>query len=204
MRPTYLATGNAHKYEEFATLLEPARPVVELLPAGAAGGMPEVEETGATFEENALLKAAALQAVSPPGSWVLADDSGLEVDALEGKPGVWSARYAGENAGAAENNAKLLSELSTVDEEDRTARFVCVLALLAPDGSRDLFRATCEGTILRFAAGEQGFGYDPLFCPDGYSLSFAELGATVKHRLSHRARAVKLLLRHFTGPAFRS
>jgi XTP/dITP diphosphohydrolase len=199
----YLATGNAHKFEEFATLLDPVRAMMELLPAEATGGMPEVEETGLTFEENALLKASALQKRVPEGTWVLADDSGLEVDALDGGPGVRSARYAGPGAGAPENNARLLQELSTVDEEDRGARFVCLLVLLDPGGNYRTFAGSCEGTILRYSAGGHGFGYDPLFCPAGYSMSFAELGETVKHRMSHRSRAVKQLLHHLSGPGFR-
>ncbi|MFO7724278.1 MAG: RdgB/HAM1 family non-canonical purine NTP pyrophosphatase [Oceanipulchritudo sp.] len=189
----YLASGNPHKLEEFKFLMETGNRALKLYPPAAAGGMPEVEETGEHFLENAVLKAEALAGTAPPGAWVLADDSGLEVDALGGAPGVRSARYASEAGDAGANNRKLLRELEGVPEEKRTARFVCVLVLLSVQGERHSFEGRCEGTIVDRAAGTEGFGYDPLFRPRGYDRTFAELGSEIKNRLSHRSQALDRL-----------
>lgn len=186
----YLASGNAHKFGEFAGMVEAARLPVEFRSAQAIGGMPEVEETGDTFEANAELKAMALAQVVGPAGWVLADDSGLLVDALGGQPGVHSARYAGPGADAEANNGKLLQELEGLPMERRTARFVCVLCFTQAGRPAAFFRGTCEGHILLEPAGMEGFGYDPLFRPLGHGQSFAQLGARVKEVLSHRAEAV--------------
>jgi XTP/dITP diphosphohydrolase len=199
MPTLFLATGNTHKQAELRTLLASARQAWTVESAAALGGLPPVDENADTFAGNALLKARALRALAPADAWVLADDSGLEVDALDGAPGVRSARYAGPNAGDAANNAKLLRELAAVPESRRGARFVCVLALLAPDGSEHLFEGVCNGRIGAVPAGASGFGYDPLFIPNGYAQTFAELGAEVKNRLSHRARAREQLLAHLGG-----
>jgi XTP/dITP diphosphohydrolase len=153
-------------------------------------------ETPTSYRENALAKARAVHAAL--GVAALGDDSGLEVDALEGAPGVLSARYAGEGEGAGEgdarNNGKLLAALRGVPLERRTARFRCVLALVRAPGDEVIVEGTCEGRILEAPRGTGGFGYDPLFQPDGEMRSFAELPAGVKNRISHRGRAAAALL----------
>jgi len=164
--------------------------------AGALGGMPPVEESAGTFSGNALLKARALQKLAPPGSWVLADDSGLEVQALGGAPGVHSARYAGTGAKDGANTEKLLRALEIIPDAARTARFVCVLALLGPGGAEKIFEGECRGRIGRTPAGAGGFGYDPVFFPDGFDKTFAELGDDVKNKISHRATALRKLFNH--------
>lgn len=186
-----LASNNTHKRLEFARLL--GNSGAEVTGAESVGGMPEVDETGSTFQENARLKAEALRPVLPEGAWGLADDSGLEVDALDGKPGVRSARFAGPAATDAANLWKLLACLRTVPAEKRTARFVCVLCLLDRHGKASFFKGTCEGNILDAPMGTEGFGYDPVFQPTGHTASFASLGASVKDRVSHRAQAVAKL-----------
>ena len=188
-RSLIIATGNLHKVEEFEQLLKGDQFVV--LSAHAFGGMPEVEETGKTFAENAYLKARALKKIVPEDVWLLADDSGLEVDALNGKPGVYSARYAGEGASDQDNVRKLLKALKGVPAEARAARFKCVLCVIDSRGSISYYENTCEGRIAATFSGESGFGYDPVFIPEGYQQSFAELGVAVKSELSHRARAVR-------------
>lgn len=198
----YLASGNAHKLEEFQTMMESFDLPVTLHPPRAIGGMPEVEETGEHFFDNALLKAKALAAKAPPDSWVLADDSGLEVDALDGAPGVRSARYASEVGDSEANNRKLLRELEGVPEEARTARFVCVLVLCPVKGEHYSFEGRCEGGIGDRPAGTLGFGYDPLFRPSGYGKSFAELGNGIKNQLSHRSRALARLAAFFRTGRF--
>lgn len=189
----YLASGNAHKLEEFQTMMESFNLPVTLHPPGAIGGMPEVEETGEHFFENALLKAKALAAKAPSGAWVLADDSGLEVDALGGAPGVRSARYASDAGDAKANNRKLLRALEGVPKAERRARFVCVLVLCPVEGEPYSFEGRCEGSIADRASGDGGFGYDPLFLPSGFGRSFAELGSGIKNRLSHRSQALSRL-----------
>lgn len=156
----------------------------------AVPGAPEVEETGSTFAENARLKALGISAVVP--GLVLADDSGLEVDALDGAPGVRSARYAGESADDAANNARLMREMEGV--ENRTARFRCVMVLSRGEEVLAEFGGAVEGRILGEARGVAGFGYDPFFVPDGHDKTFAELGSEVKNTLSHRARALEKLM----------
>ncbi len=153
----------------------------------------DIEETGKSFEENALLKAKTIfNIVKIP---VLADDSGLEVDHIKGKPGIYSARYSGKNASDKSNNEKLLSELINVEFNERTARFRCVLCLY--DGvSERYFEGVCEGNIINSPRGDDGFGYDPLFIPKGYSQTFAELGMDMKNKISHRGKAL-ISLRKF-------
>ena len=188
-RPLIIATGNRHKVEEFEKLLKGS--LWTALSADVCGGMPEVAETGATFAENAFLKASALRKQAPEDTWILADDSGLEVDVLRGEPGVYSARYAGPEASDQDNIAKLLKALENVPALERTARFKCVLCLIDPEGSAVYYEGTCEGRIATAVFGESGFGYDPVFIPKDYSQSFAALGSEIKQRLSHRARAVE-------------
>lgn len=152
----------------------------------------EIEETGSTFEENALIKAQWVYNKS--GLWALADDSGLEVDALGGKPGVLSARFAGVNAATEENNRKLLNELENISASDRSARFRCVLVLKTAPDSYLCSEGVCEGHIGFEPRGSNGFGYDPLFIPEGLDRTFAQLSSEEKHLLSHRAKALKSLL----------
>jgi XTP/dITP diphosphohydrolase len=193
-RTIYLATGNAHKLREFQQMFAAAGLPWRVEGAAAIGGMPPVEESAETFSGNALIKARALRLRVPAGSWVLADDSGLEVAALGGAPGVRSARYAGEGAKDGANTAKLLHELEKISDNERAARFVCVLAWLAPDGNEQIFEGECRGCIGRVPAGGGGFGYDPVFFPDGFRKTFAELGDDVKNTVSHRAKALQQLL----------
>lgn len=148
----------------------------------------EVEETGATFAENATLKAQAYAWQTK--LWTLADDSGLEVDALNGAPGIYSARYAGEGATDAQRIARLLEELQRVDASTRRARFVCAIAIADTNGNViNVSEGTCEGHIAHQPQGNGGFGYDPIFIPEGYVESFGQLPAEIKAQISHRARA---------------
>ena len=177
-----VATRNAHKVEEIRAILSDC----EVLDLSAVEDPPEVEETGTTFVANATLKAVAISKLTD--ALVLSDDSGLEVDALGGEPGVYSSRYAGEDGNDALNNEKLLRELE--GREDRTARFRCVMVLARAGEVLADFSGSVEGGILAARQGEGGFGYDPLFAPEGYEASFAELGEEVKNGMSHRARAL--------------
>jgi len=174
----FVATHNAHKLAEMAQLLPGAELVAD---------DPDAEETAPDFEGNALIKARAV-AIRHPGEWTLADDSGLEVEALGGAPGVHSARYAGEPASTPRNNEKLLRELS--GKANRSARFTCCVALVAPDGKENVVFGHCPGRISETPSGTAGFGYDPLFVPDGHDRSFADLGAEAKNAISHRGRAL--------------
>lgn len=191
MKQLIVATGNAHKVEEFDGLL--AGCGFEVCSAKLCGGMPEVVEDGDSFAANARLKAMALRALAPADAWVVSDDSGLEVDALDGAPGIYSARYAGEGVSDSDHLNKLLAELAKRSDQPRTARFRCVLCLVDPSGAEHYFDGRCEGTIAQQPAGSQGFGYDPVFLPEGYTQSFAELGEAIKSKISHRARAVQAL-----------
>lgn len=191
MRALIVATGNAHKVTEFDRLLEGCG--FELCSASVCGGMPDVVEDGDSFAANARIKAIALRALAPPEAWVVSDDSGLEVDALEGAPGIFSARYAGQDATDRANLEKLLIELADLPSMQRSARFRCVLCLIDPHGEEHFFEGECEGCIAMEPSGTEGFGYDPVFIPAGHSESFGELGDSVKSRLSHRAAAVQKL-----------
>lgn len=193
-----LATGNAGKIREFADLLGPLG--FEFLPQAEFGIEPP-EETGETFEDNALLKARYAAALS--GLPAMADDSGLEVDALRGAPGVRSARYAGEGAGDLANLKKLLEAMQSVPDDSRSARFRCVIALVgrAEDRSPVLGRGVWEGAILRAPRGSGGFGYDPVFAPRGEQRSVAELAAAEKHAQSHRGAALRDLHAQLRGIA---
>src|SRR6478735_4575422 len=184
-----IATGNAHKVEEFDRLFAVAGLKVTAHSAKLVGGMPKVAEDSGTFTGNAMLKARALRAVAGPEHWVMADDSGLECEALGGMPGVDTAVYAGPHATNEQNRAKLLHAMSGVPEEKRAARFVCHLTLLGPTGEVFEFTGECPGSIATDEAGKGGFGYDPLFIPTGHTLTFAELAPSIKDALSHRAKA---------------
>ena len=174
----YVATHNEHKLREIG----------EILPGFTVHAEdPDVEETAPDFAGNALIKARAV-AAARRGCWVMADDSGLEVDALGGDPGVRSARYAGEPSNTPANNALLLKNLEGV--ADRRAHFTCCVALIDPQGVEHVVKGQCFGVIALSASGVGGFGYDPLFIPDGYAKSFAELSANEKNAISHRGRAL--------------
>jgi XTP/dITP diphosphohydrolase len=182
------ASGNLHKLEEVRQILGDDFRVLGLTNERV---WPEVEESGQTFRENAALKARAISVLVP--EWTLADDSGLEVDLLGGEPGVQSARYAGVHGDTSANNALLLARLSQVVDQPIRARFRCALALAKGGKVYEWFEGTIEGAITLEPRGEGGFGYDPLFVPDGYEETLAELGAVVKNELSHRARALAQL-----------
>ena len=187
-----VGTNNAGKIRELNELLTDLP--VEIFGLSRFENVSDVEETGATFAENAILKANsyALQT----GFWALSDDSGLEVEALGGAPGVFSARYAGENAGDKERIAKLLDELAGTNDESRRARFVCAMAIADEKGEiKFLAEGICEGRIARRPHGANGFGYDPIFVPDGYEQTFGELSSTAKAEISHRARAIEKIIR---------
>ncbi len=180
------ATGNMGKMKEFRRIL----PTFEILSMQEAGFSEEIEETGKTFEENALIKARTVMKAT--GHAAFADDSGLTVDALHGAPGIYSARYAGEDATDAQRMEKLLEELRDVPEEERGAAFVCVIAYVSPDGEEKTFRGECKGKIDFAPRGENGFGYDPVFLIPAYGKTFGELSPEEKNKISHRARALAL------------
>lgn len=187
MNELIVATRNGGKLKEIQSLLSG---IVEKVHSAADfAGFPETIEDGTTFEENALKKAR--EALAFTGLAALADDSGLIVDALDGRPGVYSARFAGEGAGDAANNLRLLEELSQVPEGQRQAAFVCVLAFVTPDGVEQVFSGKVSGRILRNQQGEGGFGYDPLFLVDGFDRTMAELELQEKNRISHRGQALQ-------------
>lgn len=202
--PRYLvlATGNPGKVREFESLLMPGG--FSLLTPGDVGFAGDIDESGHTFRDNALIKARALAAFASHLPYpVLADDSGLEVDALGGAPGVRSARYAGPGEGGPgmpqdeANRRKLIRALEGVRE--RSARFRCTLCYLVPGREPAFFDGVCEGRIAPEARGAHGFGYDPLFIPEGYSETFGELPAEVKDPMSHRGRAAARFLLSFNG-----
>lgn len=185
-----LATANPDKAAEVRQILAEALGDVELLPR--PDGVPEVEEDGDTLVSNARLKAVAL--VEATGQACVADDTGLEVNALGGAPGVYSARYAGEHASYADNFSKLLAELAGVEKAQRTARFRTVALARFPDGSEVVASGAVDGHIAMEPQGTSGFGYDPVFVPDGGDgRTFAEMSAPEKHAVSHRGRAFRAL-----------
>lgn len=184
-----IATRNAHKTAEIRAMIGG---LFEVLDVTAFPECPEIEETGTTFLENARLKALGISTVLP--GLVLSDDSGLEVDALGGAPGVWSSSYGGEEGNHARNNARLLAEMT--GKADRRARFRCTMVLAGAGRELAHFSGTVEGRIIDAARGAKGFGYDPLFIPEGYQATFAELGDEVKNSLSHRSRALAKVIEH--------
>ena len=193
MKTIYLASGNAHKLNELQIALDLAGLSVPVCSPDEAGGMPEVEETGSTFEANSLLKANGLRELGPADGWYLADDSGIEIDALDGRPGVISARYAGLECDDEANNDKVLREMDGIPEDERNCRFRCVLALVGV-GVEKTFSGACEGILLRERRGAGGFGYDPLFQPLESPFTFAEISLDEKAKISHRARALTKLI----------
>ena len=184
-----VATGNAHKLVEIEAILGAAMPGVRFVSIKQLGDFEDPEETGTTFAENALIKARA--AVAETGFAAVADDSGLVVDALNGEPGVYSARYAGVHGDDAANNAKLLRNMADVPVAERTARFMSLVALVRPDGTALTGTGACEGTIGFEGRGSNGFGYDPLFLPeDTPGKTMAELTPEEKNAISHRYHAL--------------
>lgn len=181
------ASHNKGKIHEVQEILAPYGIEIEPIPAD----FPEIEEDGTSFEENAKIKARAVcQATGLPA---VADDSGLSVDALDGFPGIHSARWAGPDADAHDRNQLLLEKLLSVPESQRGAEFVCVAACVFPDGREMAVRGQCRGTILSEEHGTGGFGYDPIFCVPEYGCTFGELASDVKNSISHRARAFTAL-----------
>lgn len=187
MRRLVLATRNAGKVRELAALLGPLG--VEVVSLADYPEIGEIPEEGDTFQENAIFKAREVARLT--GETALADDSGLEVDALNGAPGVYSARFAGEPKSDTANNAKLLRLLTGLPPEKRTARFRCVMALAVPDGRVYTAEETSEGIILDAPRGDNGFGYDPLFYVEEFGKTFAELDLATKNTISHRGRALQ-------------
>lgn len=198
MKELLVATGNAGKVTELAALLESTGIVLRSLRDFPR--LAPVVEDGATFEENAIKKARVASAQT--GLPVIADDSGLLVAALDGRPGVHSARYAGEECSDKDNNIKLLSELSGIPPEQRVAAFRCVIALCHPDGGCRTFSGELPGMITEKPSGGGGFGYDPLFLVPEYCMTLAELPLEVKNRISHRGRAVAALLKYLVENPF--
>ena len=187
-----IASNNAHKVSEIENAL--SFPDWTFQTLKEAGLQSDPAEDADSFEGNARIKAQAVRALAPDAA-VLADDSGLEVDYLQGAPGVYSSRYAGEDGNDAANTAKLLSELAGVPDEQRTARFVCTLVYISPEGDELVARGTVEGKIGYEERGQEGFGYDPLFFPDAFGgeKTFAEVSQAEKSSLSHRGNALRVL-----------
>lgn len=189
--PLVLSSRNRKKSREIAEILAPHGLTVQSI--ADFPNVDEVVEDGATFAENAAKKAA--EPADLLGCWTIGEDSGLMVDALGGRPGVYSARYSGEGATDESNNRKLLAELAGVPPEKRTAAYVCTIALADPTGAiRATAEGRCRGTIIDEARGENGFGYDPYFLIPEYHRTFGELSSRVKHQISHRARAFALFI----------
>lgn len=191
MKQIVIATNNAHKVEEIRTALDFEG--WEFLTLADIAPYPEPEEDADTFARNARIKAMAAHEAS--GLAALADDSGLEVDALDGKPGVFSARYSGEHGDDDANNAKVLRELEGVEDARRSARFVCALSFIDEDGSETSAFGTIEGRIAHGLSGQGGFGYDPMFLPEefGFTKSLAEVSQEEKNAISHRGNALRAL-----------
>ena len=190
-----IATNNAHKLEEIGAILDDFDYAIYSLKDVDLGGI-EIVEDGKTFEHNALIKARTIAKLT--NKIAISDDSGLEVDAIGKKPGVYSARYAGENATDEQNREKLLKALANIPMSKRTARFVSAIAVVFPDGKEFVVRGTCEGCIGFEEKGKNGFGYDSLFIVDGYNKTFGEIPAAVKNSISHRANALKLMKSEFS------
>ena len=188
-----LATRNAHKTAEIRAMIGDR---FEVMDATAFADFPEIEETGTTFLENARLKAEGISRRIE--GWVLSDDSGLEVEALDGAPGVWSSSFGGEEGNHAKNNARLLAEMA--GRTNRAARFRCTMVLARGGMEQANFTGTVEGHLVESLRGARGFGYDPLFVPAGYDRTFAELGDEIKNSLSHRSRALVQVIAFLEEP----
>jgi len=188
-----IASKNVHKIREFKEILSKQSPIDILSLMDFPDYVPP-EETGQTFRENAIIKAE--HAAKILNHWVVSDDSGLVVPALNGSPGVYSARFAGEQSTDKDNRKKLLQNMQEFDDEKRQAYYQCVIALASPDSLIKCFEGTCEGTISREEKGGGGFGYDPLFIKHSYNKTFAELEHSIKNRVSHRRKALDKLMLH--------
>ena len=193
-----LATRNEGKIKEIKRIV--GQLPISILTIDDFPGCPEVVEEGVTFQENAIKKAMAVAQYT--GKPSLADDSGLEVYALNNAPGIFSSRYAGEGADDGKNREKLLYEMRSLSDEERKARFVCCLALAFPDGGIEIFRGHVEGGIGREPKGSHGFGYDPLFYPKGHDRTFAEMEAREKDSLSHRGKALREFQKYLNSGKF--
>lgn len=183
-----IATGNNHKKEEIEAFLGDKFTITTMSDEGI---FVNIVEDGNSFEENAMIKARALKEYTK--DIIVADDSGLSVDVLEGRPGVYSARYAGEEANDDKNNEKLLEDLREYSKEERKATFICVVAVIFPDGQEQIVRGECRGSIGFEGMGENGFGYDPLFIVEGTDKTYAQMSSKEKNIISHRAKALKKL-----------
>lgn len=192
-----IASTNRNKVEEILQMLQGSKFKIISLLDFKDKNLPDIEEDGLTFEENARKKALVIAKLT--GRLTLADDSGLVVDTLNGRPGVHSARYSGKDATPEENNRKLLEDLKDVPTKKRTARFVCVIAVARPSGKVSVVEGLCEGLIAKEIRGAEGFGYDPLFIVPEYDKTFAELGSAVKNKISHRAIAIQKAVEILTG-----
>jgi len=192
-QPIFLASANPHKVAELQELADQAGVPISLGSARELGGMPAVEEDAGTFVGNARKKARALWNAAGSAAWVLADDSGICVDALGGAPGVESAYFAGPAGDDTANLQKLAAVMKTVPPSARGAHYVCVLFLIDGEGGEHVFAGHCHGTLVDTPVGKGGFGYDPIFIPAGYTETFGTLPATTKQALSHRARAWRQL-----------
>lgn len=195
MRKIIFATGNEGKMKEIRMIL--ADLPVEVLSMKEAGIHTDIVEDGKTFEENALIKAKAIHELT--GEFVLADDSGLEVDYMDKAPGVYSARFLGEDTSYDVKNQYIIDQLKEAKGEERSARFVCVIAAVFPDGHTQTCRGTIEGEIGYAPAGENGFGYDPIFYVPEYGCSTAELTPEVKNKISHRGKALEAMKEIIAG-----
>lgn len=189
MKKVIFATGNEGKMKEIREILGDLD--IELLSLKDAGITADIEENGSTFEENAIIKAKAISQLT--GEIVLADDSGLEIDYLNKEPGIYSARYMGEDTSYHIKNANLIQRLEGVPDQQRTARFVCAIAAAFPDGTVKTVRASMEGRIGYEEKGENGFGYDPIFYLPEYGCSSAEISMEEKNKISHRAKALRAI-----------
>ena len=195
MKKLLLATRNKGKIEEFRRILEEIAPgEIELVGLDQFPDLPDVEETGSTFEENALLKARQMSAAT--GLPAIADDSGLCVDALGGDPGIFSARWSGVHGDDEANLLKVLDQMKDVKGDDRSAYFICVAALALVDGKSHCEEGRFLGRLLDHPVGENGFGYDPIFSPLGYSISSAQMSAEEKDAISHRGKALRAIAPH--------
>lgn len=194
MKKIIFATGNGHKMEEIRMILE--APDIEILSQKEAGITADIIENGSTFEENAMIKAEEIARIASEmdeykDAVVLADDSGLEIDYLNKEPGIYSARYMGEDTSYDIKNQALLDRLAGVPDEKRTARFVCAIAAVFPDGTKEVVRGTMEGIIGYKIEGENGFGYDPIFYLPEYGMTSAQLPPEKKNELSHRGEGLR-------------
>lgn len=195
MKKLLLATRNKGKIEEFRRILEEIAPgEIELVGLDQFSDLPDVEETGSTFEENALLKARQMSAAT--GLPAIADDSGLCVDALGGDPGIFSARWSGVHGDDEANLLKVLDQMKDVQGDDRSAYFICVAALALVDGRSHCEEGRFLGRLLDHPVGENGFGYDPIFSPHGYTISSAQMSAEEKDAISHRGKALRAIAPH--------